>query len=450
VAILQKWVGYFIALAGGVLSASAFLFGIYNAPFTIPWYLFYLAAALIFFIPILGLHVKSIPFSIPDKWFLVTVALLFILSRVLWIAKIPTQPFSDFYYYDHLANILSTGKPILGNLGIGYEIMSWGYPFILGIIYSIFGHSIWAVKIFNVLIGLCTLLVIFWIGRRVVDSGFAQGVTLLFLFWPSQLIMTSVLASEHLALLVVVLSIGLIAPALNSRGNTIRGAVLPGIILAFAVITRSALWAFFLAVLIAIFLTKGIHKIIFAMLTSFVITYAIYLGGVQIIYHQGPKPGLFDSLLKGTNIKSNGSWNEEDALSFLNSETITQANQKVWREIVRRISEDPLAEIKLAFRKPLLNWSNETYATIWSTSHLEDNCSGCWNNHLKNLWDLISQTYHELILGFGAVGFYHLFRTPSKEWKAEIWMFTLYLIMGTALHMVLESQPRYHYVRSRL
>lgn len=447
-AILQKWIGYGIALAGWLIIASAFLYSLAHSPVTIPWYVFYIAASTALLLIVINPRINTASISIPNRWFLIAVTILFIMSRAIWIAYVPTQPFSDFQSYDWLAKAFSTGHPIEGNLDIGIKIMSWGYPTILGGLYFLFGHSLLVAKIFNIVLGLGSMLVIFWIAQQLASSGLAKITTLIFLFWPSQLMMTSVLASEHLALLLVTLVIALTIRVLSSPDRWVVKAVLLGLTLALAILARSALVALFLTSLFAIFLfkEKGKIKTMLVVVTSLIIFYAAYLGGLWMIYHQVPEPGIFDSLLKGVNITSNGEWNEEDAINFVSSESLAQANQKAWREIVRRITADPLGEIKLFLRKPLLNWGNETYATLWSTTSLEDTCKNCWNSRLTDIWNLIAQTYHELLLGFGAMGFFLLYRTPAPKWGAGIWLAAIYLVLGTGMHMVLEFQPRYHYV----
>src|SRR5688572_18807224 len=138
-----------------------------------------------------------------DKAFLAIILLLFLLSRLAWVLLVPTLPFSDFDEYNRWAAIFGQFQPIQGDmfrLSINLVMQPWLYPISLGILYDVFGRHLIVAELSNIVAGTITLLLIFLLARQLFGSKVGRLSAMLFLLWPNQLMYTSVLASEHLAL----------------------------------------------------------------------------------------------------------------------------------------------------------------------------------------------------------------------------------------------------------
>ena len=87
--------------------------------------------------------------------------ILGLLICIIWIITVNTQPFSDFDYYNKLAQQIAKG----GEWGDTYT--SVGYSVILGFIYSIFGINLIVAKIFNITLILINYMLIYKILNKI-------------------------------------------------------------------------------------------------------------------------------------------------------------------------------------------------------------------------------------------------------------------------------------------
>lgn len=121
------------------------------------------------------------------------VSILGILFCILWVCIVNTQPFSDFQYYNELANQIANG----GAWGDTYT--SVGYSIVLGFLYKIFGSSLVVAKTFNILLTLVNYIMLYNILRKVsLNKTICKLVYTLFVFFPPNIFYNSILATEIL------------------------------------------------------------------------------------------------------------------------------------------------------------------------------------------------------------------------------------------------------------
>jgi Flp pilus assembly protein TadD len=120
-------------------------------------------------------------------------------------------PVVDAYAYDLLARKLASGLPP-GNVLFWQPVL---YPHFLAGMYALFGHGIWAAKIFQSAIGAATCMLTFWVGRFAISHrvGLVAGMIMalygpviffetellaagLGLFWTVSLLLLFMLASR--------------------------------------------------------------------------------------------------------------------------------------------------------------------------------------------------------------------------------------------------------------
>ncbi|MCH3963294.1 MAG: hypothetical protein LKE46_03390 [Clostridium sp.] len=120
-------------------------------------------------------------------------ALLGILMSILWLLLVNTQPFSDFAYYDGLARQIANG----GLWGDTYT--SVGYPIVLGFVYRIFGSSLTAAKIFNLMLTFVNYVLFYKILKKAdLSEKKRRFIYGLFVVFPSNIFYNSILAGEIL------------------------------------------------------------------------------------------------------------------------------------------------------------------------------------------------------------------------------------------------------------
>ena len=110
-------------------------------------------------------------------------ALLLRVGHVVSMRSSPLfdQPIMDMAEHDNWAKQLASGKW----LGDGAYFRAPGYPYFLGTLYSLFGHSYLVPRLTQALIGSMTCLLIFWLGCRFFDEsvGFLAMAMSAF-YWP--------------------------------------------------------------------------------------------------------------------------------------------------------------------------------------------------------------------------------------------------------------------------
>src|SRR6185369_13594628 len=231
------------------------------------------------------------------------------------------------------------------------------------------------------LLGCAALLLLDRLVRRIADDRTALLAMLFFALWPGQLYLTSVLATEHLALPMLLLSLlfalELLAPE-RRMSTPERGAISAclGLALAGSVAVRSALIAAAGAVVIALWRWRvSLRQALVSstvVLATLVLGTTLYRAALQDAYGVAPLDATWWSILTGTNLESGGSFSPADRDRFFAHRTIREANAFARGEIARRIVATPLALAHLAWAKTVQLWVSDDYAVFWSTERIPE------------------------------------------------------------------------------
>lgn len=112
---------------------------------------------------------------------------------LLWIIFVKTEPYSDFAYYNTIANQVANG----GQWGNTYT--SVGYSIVLGFVYKLFGSSIVIAKIFNVVLTLLSYLILYKLLKKLnIKESRRKIIYTLFVLFPSNIFYNSILGTEIL------------------------------------------------------------------------------------------------------------------------------------------------------------------------------------------------------------------------------------------------------------
>src|SRR5687768_1058767 len=312
-----------------------------------------------------------------DKGFLAIILILFLLSRLAWVLLVPTLPFSDFDEYNRWAAIFGQFQPIQGDmfrLSINLVMQPWLYPISLGILYDVFGRHLIVAELSNIVAGTITLLLIFLLARQLFGSKVARLSAILFLLWPTQLMYTSVLASEHLALVLALGAFVFLMPALREEKQNYRKVIIAGIFLALSFATRYpvivVLPSFFLSLALTrrSFKWKASHAGL--LLGAFLLTFGLYLGLVAVIWRQVPVPRGGLNLLMGTNAASGGTFIQSDTALYESHATMDEADKFARTEALRRIRSNPSGFTRLMGDKIVIYWKDDFYGEQYSTQEM--------------------------------------------------------------------------------
>lgn len=363
---------------------------------------------------------------------------LFLASRALWAVVAPIRLESDFATYHRMAARAFT--PRMQAPTMNEQARPWGYPLALGLAYRVLGVSQSVGKALNLCAGLLSLLMVWRLARRYWGDGGALRAALFVLVWPSQLLYTSVLASEHLGL---ALAVALMLCTTGQAPVTARPwrFLWMGALGAAAYAVRTPLALFALIGLVAAgrqrpFLPRGLLSC-----AALVAGYGMGWLGYDLLCRRAfgapaPHPGALN-LLIGTNTASGGWWNAEDSKSFLAHPTIEAANHFAFTEAWARVTRDPAGIAALAVRKAASSWSLEGFAAYWALSGA---------GSVNRLYALC-QGFHAALLVLAAIG---TFAALRRGRAASLFPLLIVLAAAICINMTTEAQDRYHYVFSPL
>jgi 4-amino-4-deoxy-L-arabinose transferase-like glycosyltransferase len=155
--------------------------------------------------------------------------------RSIWAAFVPVVPISDSLAYELYARNLAKLNQYCLTPGDPSAYWPVGTSFVYSILFRLFGPGYGSIAIFNIVIGSLTTLLVLelatrWFGPK---AGLIAG--LLYAIWPSQIEFTTILASELLFSILILLGINF----WNSREMpSWADAVLAGVALAAASYVR--------------------------------------------------------------------------------------------------------------------------------------------------------------------------------------------------------------------
>lgn len=148
-----------------------------------------------------------------------------LIARVAWILLVDAQPVSDFLWYYERAIDISSGRGYSIN---GTPTAYWpvGYPGILGLVFAVFGPSVVAGKVLNLILYLGVLFFAYQIAKKLFVSKFVGRVTLVVLsFYPNHIAYSSLLASEIFFLFLLLFGIALLIDGHRTWSTLISGIV---------------------------------------------------------------------------------------------------------------------------------------------------------------------------------------------------------------------------------
>jgi ABC-type amino acid transport system permease subunit len=265
--------------------------------------------------------------------------------------------------------------------------------------------------------------------------------------------LTSVLASEHLAvaalILAVLLGLGVFADDVSTgggrgTGSSIARALATGLVLAAAVAVRSALASAPLAFVVAFWRgrPRGSRVALsLALVAGVVVGTAGYRAWLQTTYGAAPRNAVWWTLLTGTSAASGGSFSKADRDLFFARRTFDDANAAARAEVARRVRDQPVALAQLAWWKTVRLWLADDYAVGWATERMGPSS----HPPPRAFLDALAQGFHVAALLLAFVGCTRLALRGTTSPGTGIDLVLLLLIFATLLHAAAESQARYHF-----
>ncbi|MDI6858281.1 MAG: glycosyltransferase family 39 protein [Dehalococcoidia bacterium] len=165
-------------------------------------------------------------------------------ARIFWVVYVPADPtdlqtMDDTIFYHGSATSLAEGKGYL-NPWVGYHTAQWppGYSFLLAAVYWLPGPDVPAAWSTNILLGTLTCVALYWLGVLVAGQRAGALAGFIFAVFPGHVFFSTLVMSESLFVLIVVIAMALLALSLRGEEPGVPLLLLIGAALAAAALVR--------------------------------------------------------------------------------------------------------------------------------------------------------------------------------------------------------------------
>lgn len=418
--------------------------------------------------------------SILIEAFLVVLLLAAATAVRIWaIQNFPIKPTSDYKTYYEIADLLKRGT--IQKEGKGYcDYIAmfphvYGYCTILKTAFIIWGTKTAVGLNLNLVFSIGTVFLTYCIGRKC--GGRIAGIVSMFLcaFWPSQVLYSTILSAEpaftFMIFLCAYIFLCITMDFKEEQGKAwlcIAGSLLLGVMIALTAAIRPMAMILLIAIALCMipqkkelpgkplndipllqrFLRWGWVRFVLIlipyMIVSNVVTKNIELAIDRDLASGSTSFGY--NMLVGLNTQSEGGWNEEDKdVLYHTMEETGSASEahKACRDLaIQRLMGSPVANFNLFIHKYELLWGNDDYGATWNIAFSDEqgNLTKWRSDFLYKMRDYNNIVYAVTVF-FAMMGLLYLYKG-----KGNYHYIFILLYLGTvAMHLLVESQNRYHY-----
>ena len=404
-----------------------------------------------------------------NKRLLVFLMLLIgLIFRTLWLLNVDSIPIGDFNRMFICAGEFLNGTNYMfkGTAYFGRFPHMTLTVLYFALIRNFFANPLITIKIINLILSMFNIVILYLISKEIFkDEKKSIWVLLISSLYPPMILYNNVYCSENLAMPLLLLSVLMFFKSINNR-EKIFYLFLSGIFLSLSHLFRPNGYVFIIAYIMYLFIyfkDRFITKLknILVILTSFIIpfvlvsTILINLNITEYPLWRGTEPTSI-SMLKGTNIKYGGKWNEEDSELFYKYNGDYEKVDKAAKEIIKeRLTNTSKLELFNFYISKFENlWNNGSFdGDYWSEAGLDgaynkDDYIKMLGKHNGNMFIRISkdgvfytQSFYIVLLVLSYIG---LYRNKSKRRNLIDFIYIIFGGMSMQL-LLIESQNRYTY-----
>lgn len=310
--------------------------------------------------------------------------------RLVWFYNIDSIPVGDFNRMFICAGDFLGGTTYMfkGTAYMGRFPHMTITVLYFALIRNIFSNPLVAIKLINIIFSMVNVVLLYFLGKEVFkNKNIGIGIMAVAAIFPPMVMYNNVFASENMAVPLFIASVLMILK--GYRANTFLKSSLwvlgAGIFLSLSQLFRPIGYVVIVAYImyILIYFKEGIKfKVlnILNVLLSFILPWVLIsyiLMAMNItenpLWH-GTEP-LSISILKGTNIESLGSWNEEDAGVFNKYNGDYEKVDEVAKNTIKeRLTETPKLELLKFYTLKFMNeWNTGDFAgAYWAENGLDE------------------------------------------------------------------------------
>ena len=361
-----------------------------------------------------------------------------LLARFACVTLLDITPISDFASYLQLASNLYDGEGLRDNRHGAYALYSAGYSLYMYLIFLVAGKSINTVQIFNALLGLCAILMVYSIGASIARSRWVGIVAALAwaLYLPA-ILYTEYLAKENLMTLVLLAHMRLMVALPNSKNPNVLSALF-GLLAGVQAVVGPAALAIVPVFLIQLLLRgDGFRKSIlpvFIVLVTALVTVSPWLYRNYLLFGSPVLSTSGHNLYIGNNPNATGMFVQMRSTPKFEGWVAARtqgelvASRYAGKAAMDYIAENPGRTVLLALKKAILFWTPPLHGSKYGVQSAPETV-------LRILWAI------QYLLACGLAFLFVFFIRPDQRKLALI----LYASIAcyTGIHMVFFVILRY-------
>lgn len=377
--------------------------------------------------------------------------------NLIWVLAIRIEPFSDYETYWQCACALAFDRPIASTEYIAMYPHILGYSSVLSLFLRVFGEHVMVAAVLNVLLTALSGLLIYLLCLRLLDNtGLAAAAFLLWTFFPTKLMLNSLVFSEPLYTALILLFM-LAVTELERRQERLAKRTLPalaagltlGLLLRAVNIVRPIAAILIIAYVLWLLLLRGRDlksaplwrlwlTVTAAMLAAYLVTGSPWDSRAERILGEEPASFPVYNIYVGFNEETQGQWSAEDMdLLFEYKHRPGSDSQSAQRSMLPHLRERLASGIDF----PRL------FAAKLRAFLGDDELGGYTYRFTRpelfvKLCMVICNVYYYFVLALVFAGLWRLAAAPRLR---ACLLPPLYALGLTLAHMLVEVCNRYHY-----
>lgn len=364
------------------------------------------------------------------------ILLLAIFLRITWACLVPVDLIADSFLYNEFAKTIASSNSYAfpnGDITVYWPV---GTSAIYAALYKVFSASFLPIVILNIVIGGLIVWLTFKIAERYMGNQIALLSASLVAIWPILIQFTTILASELIFILFVLLALYFWGKK-NMHPNL--RAMIWGAFVCFACYVRpTALPILIILPLANLLLGEKLKACVISFLLASLTAALLFSPWVYRNQHVFGEFVLVSAnggvnLWMGNNPKSDGGYTELPDATFRN-EVIRDNHYK--KEAIKFIRENPLNYLKLAIKRAVITYKAETIGVIWN-GYLEKNYNKTVILGLK----LMSTLYWWAMLLLAIIGVYQVIKNQVMSIFHPLILIAGFFLIFPILTV---GQDRYH------
>ncbi len=366
--------------------------------------------------------------------------------RVGWGIVTPALPESDFAWYDQVARNLASGLGYSDSMGVPTAYRPPAYPIFLAGIYRISAGSLLAARLANALLGALAVLLTYHLCLQIFSKRTAVWAAALHAFTPSLILFSGLLASENVAIPLLLAS--LIFALRGLERNHAGWLVASGVLIGWTSLARSIfvllpvtwlIWAFIQKIAprriaaATLWLAVGMVAALLPWTARNFVVFGRFIplssnSGGMLLYNFNPAfqgRGLLGSQIPGL---------AELHAQGLDESELDVASRSLAFEFIR---ENPLRVLQMAPLKLFYLYRDDVSGVSWADRNPQQPLPAIVRMGLK----LVAQAYYMALMLLALIALFS-FRKLPRDGR---WIYVLLPILyQTFFHTLFFGDDRYH------